>query len=41
MENFHNLWKDRVDKRNPQNKQDLKRFIKEEFQGFTKKDIKI
>jgi len=39
MENFNKLWKERVDNRNPEDKNSLKRFIKEEFYKFTPKDI--
>ena len=40
VENFHNLWKDRVDKRNPTTKEQLKKIIKEEFKKFTTAEIK-
>lgn len=39
MENFHNLWKDRVAARNPTSKTALKRIIKQEFHKFTKEEI--
>jgi len=39
MENFHNLWKDRVAARNPKSKTALKRIIKQEFYNFTKEEI--
>jgi len=39
MENFNNLWKDHVDKRNPKDKAALKRFIKQEFYKFTAENI--
>ena len=38
MENFHNLWKDRVAARNPKSKTALKRIIKQEFYNFTKEE---
>ena len=39
MENFNNLWKDRVEKHNPKDKESLKRFIKQEFYKFSAQDI--
>ena len=39
MENFHNLWKDRVAARNPKSKTALKRIIKQEFYNLTKEEI--
>ena len=41
LENFHNLWKDRVAARNPKSKTALKRIIKQEFYNFTKEIEKL